>query len=98
MPSRSSSFHSTISFHCANRPVRALRIRNEYVVAELVLPRNKVFLNAFAFSDLIMSLGISTENAGRFPGFVEDLRRRDFKIVVENVRLCQIKPFENMHI
>src|SRR6202043_2077264 len=92
IPSRSSLFHGV------DRTVGALGIGNENVVAELILPRDKVFLGAFAFSDLIMTVGIATENSCRLPGCLQDLRRRDFKIVVENIRLRQIKPFENMHV
>src|SRR5258706_9139013 len=84
--------------NCVDRTVRALWVWNEYIVAELILPRNQVFLSTFPFSDLIMTLGIATENSGRFPGCVENLRRRDFKVVVKNVRLRQMQPFENVHV
>src|SRR5258708_3131113 len=81
-----------------DRTVRALWVRNEYVVAGLILPRDQIFLGAFPFDDLIMTLGIATENSRRFPGCVQNLRRRDFKIVEKNVRLRQVKPFEKMHV
>src|ERR1039457_2061572 len=58
--------------HCVDRPVRALRVWNEDVVAELILPRDQVFMSAFAFSDLIMTLGIATENSRGFPACVQD--------------------------
>src|SRR5450631_1419617 len=84
--------------HCVDRTVRALRIWNEDVVAELILPRGKVFLSAFTFGNLIMTLGIATEDSRRFPACVQDLRRGYFEVVVKNVRLRQMQPFEDVHV
>src|SRR5258705_11660022 len=79
--------------HCVDRTVRALRVWNEYVVAELILPRDQVFLSAFPFNDLIVTLGITTEDSRRFPACVQDLRRSYFKVIVKDVRLRQMQPF-----
>src|ERR1700726_754857 len=75
-----------------DRAVGSLWIRNEDVVAELILAGDGVFLIAFPFSDLIMTRGIAAENSRRLPGCVENLRRRYFKIVVENVGVRQMDP------
>src|SRR3984893_1944998 len=80
------------------RAVGSLWIRNEDVVAELILAGDEVFLLAFPFGDLIMTRGIAAENSRRLPGCVETLRRRYFKIVVENVALRQMDPFDDMHV
>src|SRR5438309_5728902 len=72
-----------------DRTVRALRVCNEDVVAELILPRHQIFLFALPLGDLEMALGIAAEDSRRLPGCLENLGRRYFKVVVENVRLRQ---------
>ena len=40
-----------------------MRVWNEDVVAELILPRDQVFLLALSLGDLIMTLGKAPENS-----------------------------------
>src|ERR1700675_868300 len=87
-----------ILFHGMDRAVLALRVCNEDVVAELILSGDQIFLFALALDDLIMTLRVAAENSRRFPGCVENLRRRYFKIVVKHVRLRQMQPFDNVHV
>ena len=71
---------------------------NEYVIAILILAGNQVFLFAFAFDDLVMPIGIAAKNTRGFPGCGQNLRRHNFEFVMENVRLGQIQPFDDMHM
>src|SRR6266576_5572541 len=49
-------------FRCVNRSVRALCVRDEYVVAELILARDQVLLLALALGDFIMPIGVAAKN------------------------------------
>src|SRR6516162_6688397 len=64
-------------FDCVDRSIGLLRVRDEYVVAELVFSRDQILLLAFAFGDFIVAIGIAAEISRRFPGGGENLWRRD---------------------
>src|SRR5271170_5557426 len=70
---------------------------NEYVVAVLILAWDEIFLFAFAFDDFVMTIGIAAKNARRLPRRGQNLRRRNFKVVMQNIRLRQMEPLDDMH-
>src|SRR5260370_30859878 len=76
------SYFQSFLLHGVDRAVRALCVWNEYIVAELILARNQIFLSALPFSDLIMTFGIAAENSRGFPALFQNLRRRYLKVVV----------------
>ena len=56
-----------------------------------------IFLT-LAFDDLVVAIGIAAEDAGGFSTGRSHLRRTDFKIVVQLIRLGQIKPLDDGNI
>src|ERR1700749_1846089 len=100
MPPQRAQFWTTleiflVSFRRAHRSVGILRMRDEYVVAERVLPGNQVFLLPFAFGDFIVAFRVAAEDAARLPCRGQNLWGSDFQNVVEDVRAGKVKPLYN---